>query len=116
MDEVKSKPQPSVEKETEVPKTAAAQQPQKMVVDVKGQIKLPGVYQATEGERVIDLITKAGGLTENAEASQVNFAQRVEDEMVIYIPAKGEEAAQMTPASGTGGITGGSSSKQSRES
>ena len=74
--------------------------PEKIIVDVKGQIKHPGVYQSSEGERVIDVITRAGGLTENGDASQVNFAEHVVDEMVIYIPAKGEEG-QTT--AGTGG-------------
>jgi competence protein ComEA len=75
-------------------------EPEKMIVDVKGQIKQPGVYQASAGERVMDVITRAGGLTENADARQVNFAERVVDEMVIYIPLKGEEAQA------TGGETG----------
>jgi competence protein ComEA len=65
--------------------------PEKIMVDVKGQIKQPGVYKANTGERVIDIISRAGGLTDKADQGMVNFAQHVEDEMVIYIPAKGEE-------------------------
>lgn len=64
---------------------------EKIMVDVKGQIKQPGVYQATTGERVIDVISRAGGLTDKAEQGMVNFAEHVKDEMIIYIPAKGEE-------------------------
>ena len=52
---------------------------------------MPGVYHSSQGERVIDVINRAGGLTENADESQVNFAEHVQDAMVIYIPAKGEE-------------------------
>ncbi|XJZ26291.1 helix-hairpin-helix domain-containing protein [Bacillota bacterium Lsc_1132] len=69
------------------------QPPQKtdiMIVDVKGAIKKPGVYQVSEKERVNDVILRAGGLTEEADSSQVNFAAKVQDEMVIYVPAKGE--------------------------
>jgi competence protein ComEA len=65
--------------------------PQKIIVDVKGQIKHPGVYQSSTEERVMDVITRAGGLTDKADENQVNFAEHVHDEMVIYIPAKGEE-------------------------
>lgn len=75
--------------------------PEKIMVDVKGQIKQPGVYQANTGERVIDIISRAGGLTDKADQGMVNFAERVEDEMIIYIPAKGEEGLS-SPAS-TGG-------------
>jgi competence protein ComEA len=80
------------EKETETTKTASQQaMPVKIMVDIKGQIKLPGVYQANADERVIDVIGRAGGLTDKADQGQVNFAEHVQDEMVIYIPAKGEE-------------------------
>lgn len=72
---------------------------EKIMVDIKGQIKQPGVYQANTGERVIDVISRAGGVTEQADQGQVNFAEHVQDEMVIYIPAKGEGV----PSSGSSG-------------
>ncbi|MGJ7912204.1 helix-hairpin-helix domain-containing protein [Neobacillus sp. LXY-1] len=72
-----------------------------MMVDIKGQIKEPGVYRANVGERVIDIITRAGGMTETADESQVNFAEHVEDEMVIYIPQKGKEG-DFAPGSTSG--------------
>jgi competence protein ComEA len=70
-----------------------------MIVDVKGQVMKPGVYQANQGERIIDVISRAGGLTELADESQVNFAEHVQDAMVIYIPAQGEEG----PLAGSSG-------------
>lgn len=63
----------------------------KVIVDVKGAVNTPGVYELTTEERVIDAIKKAGGYTEEAESKLVNHAQRLQDEMVIYIPKKGEE-------------------------
>ncbi|MGG5254985.1 helix-hairpin-helix domain-containing protein [Neobacillus sp. SM06] len=68
-------------------------------VDVKGAVKKPGVYQANENERVNDIILRAGGLGETADASQVNFAARVQDEMVIYVPVKGETNPPVPQAS-----------------
>ena len=59
-------------------------------VDVKGSVQKPGVYEFTMGDRVTDVINKAGGLQDEADSGQVNMAQLVEDEMVIYIPKKGE--------------------------
>lgn len=62
-----------------------------VMVDVKGEIKQPGVYTSNSMERVIDVIQRAGGLTDKADESQVNFAAHVQDEMVIFIPAKGAQ-------------------------
>lgn len=86
------------EKEITNEEPATTQKEERMMVDIKGQVKMPGVYQANEGERIIDLISRAGGLTELADQTGVNFAQHVEDAMVIYIPAVGEKGA---PLSGT---------------
>lgn len=96
--------------------TKTADKAEAWIVDVKGEIKQPGVYPAGQNERVMDVIQKAGGLTDNADSSQVNFAAHVEDAMVIYIPAKGETpvnapaanpapaAAKSTPGSSGGKI------------
>lgn len=62
-----------------------------VMVDIKGAVKIPGVYVASSGERVIDLVERAGGLTADAAEELVNFAMYVEDEMVIYIPERGED-------------------------
>ena len=62
-----------------------------VLVDVKGQVKFPGVYELTAEDRVIDAIHLAGGYTDLAETKLINHAQRLQDEMVIYIPQKGEE-------------------------
>ncbi|RDU35450.1 hypothetical protein DRW41_18515 [Neobacillus piezotolerans] len=92
---------PVVEERTESPAAVALEKVEQILVDVKGEVKKPGVYRAENDERVIDMIERAGGLTEKADAAQVNFAQRLEDEMVIYIPerGKGGEQAILTPAS-----------------
>jgi competence protein ComEA len=76
--------------------TQKVAQPEALMVDVKGQVKQPGVYAAAQGERVIDVINRAGGPTEQADETQVNFAEHVQDEMVIYIPAKGEAGQVLT--------------------
>jgi len=88
--------------EKPVQQTQPVKQEVSIMVDVKGQIKHPGVYQSSVGERVIDVIGRAGGVTKNADESQVNFAQHVQDEMVIYIPAKGEEGL-VAPVTAEGG-------------
>ena len=102
------------ETETETNKPATQQAiPEKIMVDVKGQIKLPGVYQANANERVIDVISRAGGLTDKADQGQVNFAEHVQDEMVIYIPSKGEGGAPIL-ASGGSHIGSGGNQKEAK--
>lgn len=66
-----------------------------IMVDVQGSVKSPGVYEMIEGDRVIDVIRKAGGLLKEAEVRSVNQAERISDEMVIYVAAKGEENAPL---------------------
>jgi competence protein ComEA len=65
--------------------------PPPIMVDVKGAIKYPGVYTLEEGQRIVEAIEMAGGYTENANATLINHAQKLQDEMVIYIPKIGEE-------------------------
>lgn len=62
-----------------------------VTVDVKGAVLHPGVYTLVESQRIIDAIEQAGGLQTDAEGTAVNFAQILEDQMVIYVPKIGEE-------------------------
>ena len=54
-------------------------------VDIKGEIRSPGIYQIKENSRVMDVINMAGGLTENANTTVINLSKKVSDEMVIII-------------------------------
>ena len=54
-------------------------------VDIKGQINNPGIYTLEKDSRVIDVIEKAGGLTEIADTSVINLSKKITDEMVIII-------------------------------
>jgi competence protein ComEA len=85
--------------------------PKVIKVDVKGAVQSPGVYVAKTGERVIDLVRRAGNFEKNADSNKVNLAQEVQDQMVIYVPLIGEEDVQgiaATPAGATesGNISG----------
>ncbi|MBT2690293.1 helix-hairpin-helix domain-containing protein [Bacillus sp. ISL-47] len=86
-------------------KVSANGQPQVIIVDLKGAVKKPGVYETLEGDRVIDVLEKAGGLLENADRNQINLALRVADEMAIYIPEKGEGVLEMNGDEGMASIS-----------
>lgn len=63
---------------------------EKYYIDVKGSVKNPGVYEFQENDRVIDAIEYAGGLTKNANTSNINLSQKLKSEMVIYIYSDSE--------------------------
>ncbi|HIV75123.1 MAG TPA: helix-hairpin-helix domain-containing protein [Candidatus Pseudogracilibacillus intestinigallinarum] len=77
--------------------TVEAEEPLILLVDIKGAIKHPGLYKINEGDRIQDVIDLAGGLKDDADENQVNLAQRLQDEMVIYIPTIGEEIEHIQP-------------------
>lgn len=66
-----------------------------IIVDVKGEVISPGVYELEEGQRMKDLIELAGGLTPDADEMKINLAAILSDAMAIYIPKVGEEEPLM---------------------
>lgn len=74
------------------------------MVDVKGQVALPGVYTLPANKRVLDAITLAGGLLPTADERMLNLAAKLVDEMVIYVPTEGELSSitgQIVPVPGS---------------
>ena len=61
-------------------------------VDIKGQVKKPGVYKYLKStdSRVNDLIKDAGGLNSKADTSVINLSMKLHDQMVIIIYSKDE--------------------------
>lgn len=66
----------------------------KLIVNIKGAVKNPGVYEFVEGDRVNDAIIKAGA-ADDAATEKLNLAQFLKDEQEIIVPTK-EEALQET--------------------
>lgn len=62
-----------------------------VIVHITGAVKTPGIVKLTEGARIEDAIDKAGGLTEDADISDVNLAYVLEDGIKIKIPTISEE-------------------------
>ena len=61
-----------------------------ILVDVKGEVNTPGVYELTVSNTVMDAINKAGGLTKISDTSNINLSKKLEDEMVIIVYSKSE--------------------------
>ncbi len=56
-----------------------------ITIDIKGEVKSPGVYKIEEGKRVVDAINASGGLTKKAVTKYINLSKVLKDEDVIII-------------------------------
>lgn len=61
-----------------------------VVVHMTGCVKNPGVVKLKEGSRIEDAIEAAGGLTDDADISNVNLAYVLDDGTKIKIPSVNE--------------------------
>lgn len=73
---------------------ATEQKPQALAVYVCGAVVKPGVYELTEGARVVDALLLAGGYRSDAASEYLNQAEYVEDGQRLYVPTE-EEAHQL---------------------
>jgi competence protein ComEA len=78
-----------------------------VVVEVRGEVEAPGVYEVSPGARLQDAIAAAGGLTRDADLSTVNLARRLRDGELIVIlarPAPGSTPTVPIADAGDAGI------------
>lgn len=69
-------------------------------IDIKGAVRSPGVYKLPLDARVQDVVKTAGGLTEEADSSKLNLAEKLKDEMSIYVYKKGEQGSETSSSGG----------------
>ncbi|WP_194750220.1 helix-hairpin-helix domain-containing protein [Staphylococcus chromogenes] len=60
-----------------------------IIVDVKGAVKKVQPYTMKSNQRVKDVLEKAGILPQ-ADLSQINLAEKLIDQKLIYVPKQGE--------------------------
>ena len=65
-------------------------------IDIKGEVKKPGVYEVTENMNVNDAIKMAGGLKKGASTDNINLSKNLKNEMVIIISKKLKENKKNT--------------------
>ncbi|SEA96047.1 competence protein ComEA [Thalassobacillus cyri] len=73
----------------QTPESKILAEQENIVVDVKGAVIKPGVYELSAGSRVADAIQLAGGMRKEADPTSVNLAQRLIDEMMIIVNSYG---------------------------
>ncbi len=80
------------------PRPAAATRSARLVVDVAGAVRRPGLHALPPGTRIADAVAAAGGATAKADISAVNLAAPVADGEQIVVPMRGGPG--VTAASG----------------
>jgi competence protein ComEA len=77
--------QASITKSTEI----------RIYVDVKGEVRHPGLYYFKYIPRVDDVIRMAGGFTKEANQSNVNLAKKVSDQDTIIVTKRGKTTSDL---------------------
>lgn len=98
-----------VKEESAAPETAdtddtastSTETPTEVVVHVTGAVNAPGVFTLPADARVDDAV-RAAGATADADLSQLNLAQKLNDGQKIVVPKTGETAAASNSGESTG--------------
>lgn len=67
----------------------------KIIVEIKGEVLNPDVYELEEGCIVKDLIEKAGGLTEEADISNINRAKKLQNHELVIVSNLNDESTSI---------------------
>jgi len=93
---------------------AAAADSGKLVVDVVGAVRRPGLYDLREGQRAADAVARAGGSTRKADLAAINLAAPLVDGTQILVPSRVSGATSGTALpTGSGGAIASTSSAHS---
>jgi len=76
--------------------TGECKQEKSFFVEIKGAVKNPGVYEATNNNIIDDIVKLAGGFTKKAYTKNINLSRKVSDELVIYVFTESEYKKENT--------------------
>lgn len=96
---------PATTQSTRVGLGGTVSAPMEIAVYITGAVVNPGVYSATSDQRLNDVLTLAGGPTDDADLARINLAARLADAAHYKIPSV-DDAEPHTPAPGEEQIAG----------
>lgn len=77
----------------------------RVVVDVVGAVRQPGLYRLEQGSRIADAVARAGGATPKAVLAQVNLAAPLADGEQVVVPKRGAPGAALPGLSAGSGAS-----------
>jgi len=77
--------------------------PPRLVIDVAGAVRRPGLYRLPQGSRIADAVARAGGATGKAALDGVNLAAPLADGEQVIVPLR---VAGVGAAAASAGTTG----------
>lgn len=80
----------SQDETNQIEETINNEEEELIVVHIAGAVNKEGIIRIKEGARIADIIESAGGLTQEADITNINLAYIVEDGQKIKIPNKQE--------------------------
>ena len=80
---------------------AASGSRSRLMIDVSGAVRRPGVYGLPAGSRVNDALHKAGGVTRRADLTLINRAATLSDGQQVLVPGKVSAASAAVASSGS---------------
>lgn len=64
---------------------------QQKTVEIKGEVKKPGVYKLNIHDTLETVIKRSGGITSEADLSSINLTSDIENNSVVVVPKKTEK-------------------------
>jgi len=65
----------------------------RLIIDVVGSVRRPGLYRLPQGSRVADAVDRAGGVTARAQVELINLAAPIADGEQVVVPRRGAAGA-----------------------
>lgn len=82
-------------KETSEPIKTNGGKVKNIVVDVKGAVEHPNIYEMKDNQRVKDVLDKAK-ITSKADLTLINLSEKLTDQKMIVVPEKGQTVSNTT--------------------